>query len=253
MSTADDDLAMNQRAWDIVAPKFAGGCALPDWGPFGEGRGLDLLGPVGGATVLEVGCGSGHSIARVVEWGAARVYGIDFSATQIALASELNRAAIDAGRVHLIQSRMEQPLAIRDVDVIFSIHALGWTRDAAATLRNLASYLKPGGRLVWSGGHPLFDKLVYEDGKMVLRGSYFEQRAKFSGPWCGSEGVIMQSRTISAWFRYMTDAGFMVREFLELEGEVFPESASDPTRYYSRVKAQAVPCTVVFVCEKSSR
>ena len=97
-STIYTELAMNKRAWDQVAPKFAGHCALPDWGPFGECRSLDLLGDLNGLTVLEVGCGSGDSIARVVDRGAARVYGIDISATQIALATERNRLDIDRGR-----------------------------------------------------------------------------------------------------------------------------------------------------------
>ena len=251
MTPADDELAINQRAWDVVAPKYAGGCALPNWGPFGECRGLDLLGPLKGATVMEVGCGSGHSIARVIQLGAACVYGIDFSTTQIALATELNRAQIDAGRVHLIQAPMEQPLDFRDIDVIFSIQALGWTRDPAATFCNLASYLKAGGRLVWSWGHPLFDKILYDDGKLVLRDSYFNQKqSQFTGRWSGSDGAIIQTRTIATWFRYLKGAGFTVREFLEPEAETLPDSAHDPSRYYSEVKVGAVPCTIVFVCER---
>jgi SAM-dependent methyltransferase len=49
---------------------------------------------------------------------------------------------------------MEQALELCDVDVIFSIYAIGWTLDPAATFRNMAAYLKPGGRFVWSWGHP---------------------------------------------------------------------------------------------------
>jgi SAM-dependent methyltransferase len=223
--TPVEELAINKSVWDVVAPKYAGGCALPNWGPFGKCRGLDLLGRLTGATVMEAGCGSGHSINRVIELGAARVYGIDFSTTQIALATELNRAQIDAGRVHLIQAPMEQPLEFRDIDVIFSIQALGWTRDPAATFCNLASYLKAGGRLVWRWGHPLFDKILYEDGKLELRDSYFNQQSQFTGRWSGSDGAIIQTRTIATWFRYLTAAGFTVREFLEPEAETLPESS----------------------------
>src|SRR5580765_6389458 len=71
------ELATNKRAWDKIAPKFSGHCALPDWGPFGECRSVDVLGDLRGLTVLEVGCGSGDSIAGVVERGAEKVFGID--------------------------------------------------------------------------------------------------------------------------------------------------------------------------------
>ena len=252
MNPFDNEIALNKRAWDVVAPKFAGGCALPNWGPFGEGRKLDLLGPLNGARVMEVGCGSGHSIFQVVKLGAARVYGIDFSTTQIALATKLNQAHIDSGRVQLFEVPMEQSLELCDIDVIFSIQAIGWTRDPDATFSNLASYLKPGGRLVWSWGHPLFHKIHYQDGKLVLHNSYFNQDSQFTPGWSGSEGAIMQTRTIATWFHHLTDAGFTVREYLELEAENFPESASDPSRYFSEVKARAIPCTIVFVCERNS-
>lgn len=45
-----EELEINKSAWNTVAPKFAGSCALLHWSPFGEGRSLDLLGPLKGAT-----------------------------------------------------------------------------------------------------------------------------------------------------------------------------------------------------------
>jgi SAM-dependent methyltransferase len=249
-TSVPEELEINRRAWNIVAPKFAGGCALPHWGPFGEGRSLDLLGPLKGATVLEAGCGSGHSIGRVLELGAKLVYGIDFSSRQIAMAADLNRMQIDSGCVRLIEAPMEEPLGLKDIDVIFSIQALGWTRDPAATFGNFASYLKPGGRLVWSWGHPLFHKVHYQEGKLVLNDSYFNEQSQFAVGWSGSDGAIIQTRTIATWFRYLRNAGFIVREYLELEAEILPDSARDPYRYYSEVKARAVPGTIVFICER---
>lgn len=38
---------------------------------------------------------------------------------------------------------MEEALALSDLDLIFSIYAIGWTRWPTAILRNLAAYLKP--------------------------------------------------------------------------------------------------------------
>jgi 2-polyprenyl-3-methyl-5-hydroxy-6-metoxy-1,4-benzoquinol methylase len=122
--TARTELARNKEAWDQIAHRFAGHCALPDWGPFGECRSTDVIGDVRGMTVLEVGCGSGDSIARVVECGAQLVYGIDLSSTQIELATKRNRNGIRDGRVRLIQAPMEEALGLRDFDLIFSITRL---------------------------------------------------------------------------------------------------------------------------------
>jgi SAM-dependent methyltransferase len=212
---------------------------------------LDLLGSVAGKTALEIGCGSGHSISYLAQRGVKKAYGLDISTTQIAFATELNRAHIESGRVELIEAPMEQRLDLADIDIVYSIMAIGWTRDPKALFENVWSYLKPGGKLVWSGGHPLFDKVKYEGGNFALQKSYFDEGAWFEKGWGGSEGVFMQARTVASWFRYLTDAGFAVREFLEPEPGSLAEAPSDPSRYYSAAKANMVPGTIVFVCEKT--
>jgi len=151
------ETVINQRAWDIVAHKFRGICALPAWGPFDVSKDRDPIGDVSGRTILEIGCGSGHSPAYLVDKGE-KVFGLGFSATRISFARELNRLAIEDGRVELIHAPMEEPIDFEPVDLIVSVRAMGWTRDPQALFRNLWSYLKPNGRLIWSWGHPLFDK-----------------------------------------------------------------------------------------------
>lgn len=251
-ATIQAELETNKRAWDKIAPKFSGHCALPDWGPFGECRTVDVLGDLRGLTVLEVGCGSGDSIARVVECGAEKVFGIDISTTQIALASERNRAGIDAGRVHLIEAAMEKALDLGGIDLIFSIYAIGWTRDPAATFRNLAAYLKPGGRLIWSWGHPLFPEILYVDRKFVLPESYsyFNEQSQFAAHWQGSEGAVVQNRMLSTWFRHITEAGFIIRHLLEPDAESCPTEVFNNNRLVPMVTARLLPTTLVCVCEK---
>lgn len=251
-ATIHNELATNKRAWDKVAPSFSGHCALPDWGPFGECRSVDVLGDVRGLTVMEVGCGSGESIARVVECGAEKVFGIDISSTQIALAAERNRVSIDAGRVHLIEAPMEQALDVGGVDLVFSIYAIGWTRDPAATFRNLAAYLEPGGRLIWSWGHPLFPEILYVDSKFVVPDSYsyFNEQPQFAANWHDSEGTVVQNRMLGTWFRQLTEAGFTIRRLLEPEAENCPAEVFNNNRLIPMVRARLLPTTLVFVCEK---
>ena len=244
------EISINQNAWDIVAPKFRGVCALPAWGPFDVCKDRDLLGEISGQTALDVGCGSGHSLAYLVNKGVKRAFGLDFSATQIAFAAELNREAVEAGRIQLIQSPMEQPIDLQPVDLIVSVYAMGWTRDPQTLFRNLWCYLKPQGRLIWSWGHQLFDKVQYENEHFVLQQSYFDETPRFLSGWNGSNGVFIQNRTIATWFRYQTEAGFVIRDLIEPKPLSLAEAHDDPTRYYSAAKATHVPSTMVFVCEK---
>jgi SAM-dependent methyltransferase len=203
-------------------------------------------------TVLEVGCGSGDSIARIVEDGAQLVYGIDLSSTQIELATERNHAAIRDGRVRLIQAPMEEALALSDLDLIFSIYAIGWTRLPAVTLRNLAAYLKPGGRLIWSWGHPLFPEVQPVDGKFVLPESYsyFNENSQFASGWYGTEGTIVQNRMLSTWMRHLGEAGFIVRGLLEPEPESCPDWVFNNNRLIPIIRARLLPSTLVYVCER---
>lgn len=52
---------------------------------------LDLLAPLSGKTVLDVGCGSGRYCIAYAQRGAARVVGVDFAAAMIELAVEHSR------------------------------------------------------------------------------------------------------------------------------------------------------------------
>ncbi len=67
-------LDVNQVGWNAVAHTFYGGTALPASGPLAptEDR-LHLLGDVAGLRVLELGCGSGHSLLYLAQHGATEL------------------------------------------------------------------------------------------------------------------------------------------------------------------------------------
>ena len=52
--------------------------------------------------------------------------------------------------------------------------------------------------------------------RFVLHKSDFDEIPYFSPSWGASKGVYMQHRTIGTWFRHQTEAGFLVRNFLNL-------------------------------------
>lgn len=246
-----DIIAENERTWDAVADQFFEASALPDWGPFGVGADLGLMPEVAGLTFLEVGCGSGRSIKWLTDRGAAHVYGLDVSAVQLAEAARYNREAIEQGRVTLVKGRMEDRLTIPPVDVAFSVYALGWTPDPAATLASVRAALKPGGRFIWSWDHAIGTDVQYEDGRFAVAYSYHEEKPIALQNWKQSGLVAhVTYRKSATWFRLLREAGFEVREYHEPAPVTLAHGSEDPTRHYSMQKARIVPVTVVWECIK---
>jgi ubiquinone/menaquinone biosynthesis C-methylase UbiE len=99
--------------------------------------------------VLEIGFGTGRLIAEIA--GRARrglVEGIDISDTMTAMASELNKDLIAAGRVKLTLGNFDQA-DYRDAgfNVVCSANTLYFWPDAKFTAAKILRVLKPGGRL----------------------------------------------------------------------------------------------------------
>ncbi len=246
-------LSDNEKAWDAVADQFLTAAVLPVWGPFGVGDDLGLLPEIKDSVFLEVGCGSGRSIKYLVDNGANKVYGLDISDVQIKEAEHFNEEAIENGVVELIKGNMEDPLVIEPVDVVCSVYALGWTVDPATTLKNMYSYLKPGGMFVWSWDHALFSDVQYGDGNYEVVHSYHEEKPIVLNNWKQKHGVtahITYYKT-STWFKLLKDAGFEVIGYYEPEPKNMEFGSEDLAKYYSIEKAKKVPATFIFVCKKN--
>ena len=141
-------LAINREGWNHVAKYFHGSTALPEYGPLTPTEDtLRLLDEPSDACVLELGCGSGHSLRYLADRGARELWGLDLSSTQIAFRPF-------ASRVRLIESPMEVNPGIpqNHFDLVFSIYGLGWTTDLPGTMRWVNSYPRPGRWFMIRGG-----------------------------------------------------------------------------------------------------
>lgn len=247
-----DKISENEKTWDAVADQFVEASALPVWGPFGIGDDLNLIPEIEGKTFLEIGCGSGRSIKYLTDRGAKKVYGLDISAVQLEEALRYNKEEIEQGKVELIKGEMEGKLSIEPVDVVFSVYAIGWTPDPVATLKNIYSYLKPGGSFVWSWDHTMFSDVQYEDGKHVVTYSYHDEKPLAIKNW-KKEGVTAHLTywKTSTWFQLLVDAGFEVIGYHEPKPKNLDRGFEKPNKYYSIQKAEKVPATFIFVCKKS--
>ncbi|WP_027134717.1 class I SAM-dependent methyltransferase [Geminicoccus roseus] len=106
---------------------------------------LDLLGPVAGQEVLDLGCGDGVLTERLQSMGA-RVLGVDGSPAMVA-ATRARGIPAEVADGHAL------PYADR-FDAVFSNAALHWMTRPDEVLGSVHRALRPGGRFVAEmGGH----------------------------------------------------------------------------------------------------
>src|SRR4051812_15511498 len=192
-------LEINRAGWNRVAPLFRGRTALPDYGPLAPKE--DQLGLLNGASisrVLELGCGSGHSLLYLGRRGADELWGIDLSSAQIRFAQET--LAPFASKVRLIESPMEFNPGVPEnyFDMVFSIYGLGWTTDLSATMGLVRKYLRPGGLFVLSGEHPVYRCLEWNGTQYVVSTPYLPDGPQEHSSWNGVP-IVIQRRTLGTF------------------------------------------------------
>lgn len=243
----NDTLLINKKSWDEVAPRFYGRTALPEYGPFApEETELNLFENVSGKRVLDIGCGSGHSLKYMNDNGAAELWGLDLSHSQISAAKELLKDT----KVQLFQSPMELDPGLPHgyFDVVYSIFALGWTTNLEQTLNNAHRYLKPGGTFIFSWEHPLFSRIQNTEDGLLVNKSYHEEGPYEHQAW--NHPAIMQQYKVSTYINSLVDTGFKIVKMVE-EVRITDELINrDQNRWYNRAKVDSIPTTIIFKCAK---
>jgi demethylmenaquinone methyltransferase/2-methoxy-6-polyprenyl-1,4-benzoquinol methylase len=143
--------------------------------------------------ILDVACGTGLVSAALVERWGCRVVGLDQSAAMLGRAR--TRAAADprlAGRVSFIEGEAESlPFADGEFDHLTFTYLLRYVEDPAATQRELARVVKPGGHVsslefcvpsgAWLWPWRLYTRVGLPAlGRLVSRGWY--EAGRFLGP-----------------------------------------------------------------------
>ena len=176
------------RSYDEVAAAFSF-FQDPRW----RRAAVDAVAAAPEDRVLDVACGTGLvSAALVKRWGC-RVVGLDQSAAMLGRARA--RAAADpalARRAEFVEGEAESlPFAEREFDHLTFTYLLRYVEDPAATLRELARVVKPGGRVsslefcvprgAWLWPWRLYTRVGLPAlGRLVSRG-WFEA-GRFLGP-----------------------------------------------------------------------
>ncbi|WP_411360608.1 tRNA 5-methoxyuridine(34)/uridine 5-oxyacetic acid(34) synthase CmoB [Pseudidiomarina sp. YC-516-91] len=108
------------------------------------------IGDLSGQQVLDVGCGSGYHLWRMLEQGAAQVWGVDpgqlfmaqFMAVRGFMPAELQ------ARAHLFPLGVEDLPDLNAFDTVFSMGVLYHRRSPIDFLTKLKAQLRQGGQLV---------------------------------------------------------------------------------------------------------
>lgn len=120
--------------------------------PFGRAA-MDLLGPLHGRTVLDVGCGTGSTTLELARRGASEVIGVDLSERMIGHARAQRAGAQEAS----VGFQVVDALSVEDLgrfDAIFSRFGVMFFDDATDAFAHLRRLVAPSGRLgfcSWQG------------------------------------------------------------------------------------------------------
>lgn len=137
--------------------------------------------------VLDVGCGGGRTVQKLVALAAeGKVYGIDYAEGSVALSRRKNAESIQAGRVKIKQACVSQiPFADNKFDLVTAIETQYYWPDLPSDMQEILRVLKPGGTLLViaevhrnGGGNQLYGPIMKLLGSANL--AVKDQRELFS-------------------------------------------------------------------------
>jgi ubiquinone/menaquinone biosynthesis C-methylase UbiE len=125
---------------------------------------LDVIKPVKGSTILDVGCGSGKQCFSYYSYlqGEADITGGDVNKDMVAQARQT--AQDKKAPITFIDLDFNQPfpLPTEKFDLASCCFAIYYAEDIPFTIREMHRVLRPGGRLFTSGPMPANKALFYE-------------------------------------------------------------------------------------------
>lgn len=252
----------NRKYWNQNADLWFGTTALPEYGVnFVTEDELHLFGDVSGKTMLEICCGSGHSLKYQAEHGAGELWGVDFSESQLKNAERFLRESGYSAKLICGEMEADLPIPQEFFDCVYSIYGIGWSTDLLGTFRKVASYLKKDGVFIFSWHHPLnycvnaagnwrWDVTkredVIESEYLVFAKSYFDEEL-FTMPVDGSE-ILLRNRKMSTYINALAQAGFVIEHMAE-DTDQKTMKAQDSENQNAK-RAKMIPLSMVIKARK---
>ncbi len=256
-------IALQRRYWDGLAEVYQRRMRIATddfhYGPRIPGEGtlrlLPSLGP--GHTALELGCGAAQNSIWLARQGV-ECQAVDISAAQLRHARRLARAA--GVRIAFLRAPIERcHTRLRGpFDLIHSSHALEFVDDPGAIVARFAALLAPGGTLLISTVHPLYngewvescDATGLGDGMGLFLRDYF---APPDDVRCerGRVAVVSRAYPVAQWFAWLRAAGLEIVNLLEPPAAP-PGAAPYTSRAWERDEGElaAIPGTLILVARR---
>ncbi|MFW0793018.1 class I SAM-dependent methyltransferase [Gordonia sp. CPCC 205515] len=207
-----------------------------------------LLGPVDGRDILEIGCGSAPCSRWLAAHGA-RAVGIDLSRRMLGIG--LAAMATDRRRVPLVQATAEAlPFADASFDIVCSsFGAVPFVADSAAVMAEVARVLRPGGRWVFSINHPMRWMFLDDPGPdgLTVQIPYFDRTPYSEVDAAGTITYVEHHRTLGDRVREIRSAGLILDDIVEPE---WPEGFEEVWGQWSPLRGQYFPGTAIFCSHK---
>ena len=199
-----------------------------------------LFGDVSGKKVLEIGCGTGHSLQYLGERKTSELWGLDISEKQIEKAKQLLSAYGLSAK--LVCSPMEEEcgIPVNYFDIVYSVYAIGWATDLDAVFCRIASYLKKDGIFIFSWSHPIHKCVAVDNNMLVFKKCYFDE--SWYSLSLGKGTLILADRKLSTYVNALARAGFVIEQMLEeSDEEILKDNNSDFAK-----KGRMLPVTFVI-------
>jgi SAM-dependent methyltransferase len=232
-SRHDEQADLARRAW----------AAEPTWGIFGVPESDVGLLPDGleGATVAELGCGTGYVSAWLARCGA-RPVAIDPSPSQLGIA----RACQEEFGLSfpLVRAAGEQaPLRTGAFDIVISEYGAAIWADPYRWIPEAARLLRPGGELVFLGNSSLLVLCTPDEDDVPATNQLLRRQFgmhRFTWP---DDPTVEFHLSHGDWIRLLRGSGFDVEDLIEIRP---PEDATTTYGFVTVDWAREWPCEEVW-------
>jgi SAM-dependent methyltransferase len=217
----DDHVASNRASWDgdahnwVERGRRSWAANRISWGiweiPEDD---LQLLPPVAGLDVVELGCGTAYVSSWLARRGA-RVVGLDNSGRQLATAARL-QAEFDV-RFPLVHADAERaPLRDGSFDLAVSEYGAAIWCDPYRWIPEAARILRPGGRLVFLGNSYLLMLMTPAESVPAKRCLQRDHFGMHRFEWEDDPGFLEFHLPHGEMIRVLRRAGFEILDLVEI-------------------------------------
>ncbi|MGR3500732.1 class I SAM-dependent methyltransferase [Pseudaestuariivita sp.] len=220
-----DYLAVNRDIWNADAPQWVAfaearwALADPEWGCWGNPEAKLRLLPhdMSGLDTIELGCGTGYVAYWMAKRGA-QVTAIDISEQQLDTARALQ--ATHGSQITFIEGNAEATgLPVAAFDFAISEYGASIWCQPEVWLTEAWRLLRPAGRLVFLGNHPISLICSPENGAPADMTLHRPYRDMWGADWTQvafEPTGICFNLTHESWMNLFAKVGFTVERYQEL-------------------------------------